>query len=48
MNFFIRKFLKSFSDFISDFTDVAESSYEDFWEINGKFEGNIPGCDDAL
>ena len=42
MHFFIRKFWKSFSDFISDFIVVAESSYKDFWEINGKFVGNIP------
>ena len=26
---------------------VAESSYKDFSEINGKFVGNIPGWDDA-
>ena len=30
MNFFIRKFRKCFSDFISDFVVVAESSYKDF------------------
>ena len=42
-----RKFWKSFSDFISDFIVVSESSYKDFWEINGKFVGNIPGWDDA-
>ena len=37
----------SLSDFISDFIVVAESSCEDFWQINGKFVGNIPGWDDA-
>ena len=47
MNFFIRKFSKSFSDFISDFIIVAESSYKDFWEINDKFVGNTSGWDDA-
>ena len=35
------------SDFISDFIVVAESSGKDFWEINGKFVGNIPGWDDV-
>ena len=30
MDFIIRKFWKSFSDFISDFNVVAESSYKDF------------------
>ena len=47
VNLFIRKFWRSFSDFISDFIVVAEISYKDFWEINGKFDGNIPGWDDA-
>ena len=37
----------SLSDFISDFIVVAKSSCKDFWEINGKFVGNIPGWDDA-
>ena len=37
----------SLSDFISDFIVAAESYYKDFWEINGKFVGNIPGWDDA-
>ena len=44
---FIRKFWKSFSDFISDFIAVTESSCKDFWEVNGKFDGNVPGCDDV-
>ena len=44
---FTRKFWKSFSDFISDFIAVAESSCKDFWEVNGKFDGNVPGCDDV-
>ena len=37
----------SLSDFISDIIVVEESSCKDFWGINGKFVGNIPGWDDA-
>ena len=48
MHFLIRKFWKSFSDFISDFIVAAESSYnKDFWKANGKFVENIPGWGDA-
>ena len=34
VHFFIRKFWKSFSDFISDFVVVAESFYKDLWELS--------------